>query len=477
MPKKIQNTTKAHIISVPLPQHGDSYTVISHQFIIDYAYQALANAGFGIVDEEYRCTADGQIAQGIYKLQFNSDPELSMMFAWTNSYNKQVKFKCVVGAYINNTGSVMISGDMGSWVRKHMGAADVETQSTIDEYVTNAHMYYNQLVSDKVIMEGITLNKRRQAQLLGVLFAEYEILTTEQASTIRDQMRKPSFAFSNTESLWAFYNYVTIALQQSHPRTWMEDQRILHHFISSINNFQQVNAPVTAINAPVEITQPMTDPLDSNYGQPANQTNLLVQIAEVTGDDSVLLTAQDQVNEIHEFSMAQLAGVKAPEDIVIHVETDEEYNARVAAIEGELKPKFNWPDPSSDTLSDTVQYTDPQGNTFEAPIVTENFVEELEKKMVENAEETNQVIEELIWGTTPDVPSLEPTPEDYMVYESEQEENPFAEEDNFEAKEDMSIFELDEPKEFTLLTEEEREESFNWDLDESEDDSEGPDFF
>ena len=440
MPKKIQNTTKAHIISVPLPQHGDSYTVISHQFIIDYAYKALANAGFGIVDEEYRCTADGQIAQGIYKLQFNSDPELSMMFAWTNSYNKQVKFKCVVGAYINNTGSVMISGDMGSWVRKHMGTADVETQSTIDEYVTNAHMYYNQLVSDKVIMEGITLNKRRQAQLLGVLFAEYEILTTEQASIIRDQMRKPSFAFSNTESLWAFYNYVTIALQQSHPRTWMEDQRILHHFISSINNFQQVNAPVTTINAPVEITQPMTDPLDSNYGEPANQTNLLVQIAEVTGDNSILVPQVD-------------------------FETQEE------------KPKFNWPDPSSDTLSDTVQYTDPQGNTFEAPIVTENFVEELEKKMVENAEETNQVIEELIWGTTPDVPSLEPTPEDYMVYESEQEENPFAEEDNFEAKEDMSIFELDEPKEFTLLTEEEKEESFNWDLDESEDDLEGPDFF
>jgi hypothetical protein len=27
--------------------------------------QALATAGFSIVDEEYRCTADGQIAQGI----------------------------------------------------------------------------------------------------------------------------------------------------------------------------------------------------------------------------------------------------------------------------------------------------------------------------------------------------------------------------------------------------------------------------
>jgi len=211
MPKKIQNTTKAHLISVPLPNHGTTYTVISHQFVIDYAYTALANAGFGIVDEEYRCTADGQIAQGIYKLQFNSDPELSMMFAWTNSYNKQVKFKCVIGAYINQTGSVMISGDIGSWVRKHTGSADTETKATIDDYISNAHMYYTQLCSDKATMETVILNKRKQSQLLGVLFAEYEILTTEQASMIRDQMKKPYHVFANTESLWAFYNYVTNA--------------------------------------------------------------------------------------------------------------------------------------------------------------------------------------------------------------------------------------------------------------------------
>jgi hypothetical protein len=237
MPRKIQDCTKAHLVSVPLPSHGTSYTVISHQFIIDYAYTALANAGFGIVDEEYRCTADGQIAQGIYRLNFNSDPELSMMFAWTNSYNKQVKFKCVVGAYINQSGSVMISGDIGSWVRKHTGSADTEVKDTIDQYISNANMYYNQLCLDKAAMEGVSLNKRRQAQLLGVLFAEYEILTTEQASMIREQMKKPQQVFANTDSLWAFYNFVTNSLQTSHPKTWMEDQRILHFFIGTICDF------------------------------------------------------------------------------------------------------------------------------------------------------------------------------------------------------------------------------------------------
>jgi hypothetical protein len=287
MPKKIQNTTKAHLIGVPLPNHAATYTVISHQFVIDYAYQALAAAGFGIVEEEYRCTSDGQIAQGIYKLNFNNDPELSMMFAWTNSYNKQVKFKCVVGAYINNTGAVMISGEVGSWVRKHTGTADVETKATIDEYVANANMYYNQLVADKGVMENITLNKRKQSQLLGVLFAEYEVLTTEQASSVRDQMKKPFHVFKNSDSLWAFYNYVTNALQFSHPKTWMEDQRILHYFISTIGNFQQVSIPQPVIPVTPAET-PVEDPLENNYGEPENQTNLLVQIAEITGDASVL---------------------------------------------------------------------------------------------------------------------------------------------------------------------------------------------
>ena len=267
MPKKIAECTKAHLVSVPLPNHAATYTVISHQSVMDYVYTELAAAGFGVVSEEYRCTADGQIAHGIYKLNFNNDPELSMMFAWTNSYNKQVRFKCGVGGYINLTGTTMVCGDMGSWARKHTGTADEETVKTIQDQIANAHMYYNQLCSDKESMKGITLNKRKQAQLLGILFAEYQILTTEQSSIVRQQMDRPSHVYADSNSLWAFYNYVTIALQHSHPKTWMEDQRVLHYFISTVNNFQQCNAPaqVVPVVAPqeeevIEATEALIDP-------------------------------------------------------------------------------------------------------------------------------------------------------------------------------------------------------------------------
>jgi len=349
MPKKIQNTTKATLINVPLPNHAATYTVISHQFVIDYAYQALAAAGFSIVDEEYRCTADGQIAQGIYKLNFNNDPELSMMFAWTNSYNKQVKFKCVVGAYINNSGSVMISGEVGSWVRKHTGSADTETKDTIDQYISNAHMYYNQLCADKAAMELVTLNKRKQSQLLGVLFAEYEILTTEQASMIREQMKRPQQVFKSTDSLWAFYNFVTNALQSSHPKTWMEDQRILHFFIGTICNFsappQPVSAPVPDLttppqdlSAPVE-EEEVVDPLYVIL----NQINLLDAIAEAElPDNQVVQNGSDFDIDLHQ------------SDEIIE-DTNEAEEILLEAI---------------DFHNEVIEYTDPAGNTFEAPIVS-----------------------------------------------------------------------------------------------------------
>ena len=281
MPKKIAECTKAHLVSVPLPNHGATYTVISHQSVMDYVYTELATAGFSVVHEEYRCTADGQIAHGIYKLNFNNDPELSMMFAWTNSYNKQVRFKCGVGGYINLTGTTMVCGDMGSWARKHTGTADEETIKTIQDQIANAHMYYNQLCSDKESMKDITLNKRKQAQLLGILFAEYQILTTEQASIVRQQMDRPSHVYVDSNSLWAFYNFVTIALQHSHPKTWMEDQRVLHYFISTVNNFQQCT-PSAQIVAPVPVVvEAEVDPIDPN------QVDLEDLIAQVEAEEAV----------------------------------------------------------------------------------------------------------------------------------------------------------------------------------------------
>ena len=98
---RIKDTTRDYLKAVPLPVQTASYTVISHESVMDYAVAEIAAQGFSILSEHYRCTADGQIAQGVYKLSYNSDPELSLMFAWSNSYNKQIRFRCATGAFVN----------------------------------------------------------------------------------------------------------------------------------------------------------------------------------------------------------------------------------------------------------------------------------------------------------------------------------------------------------------------------------------
>jgi hypothetical protein len=394
MPRKIKNVTRDYIVNVPLPNHADTYTVISHESIIDYAFQELTNQGFGIVEEEYRCTADGQIAQGIYKLQYNSDPELSLMFAWANSYNKQMRFKCAVGTYINNNGAVMIAGDMGSYNRKHTGSADVDTVVSMRSQITNAMMYYDQLVDAKNEMKEIQLTDRRQAEILGILFAEYEVLTTEQASFVRNQLTKPSFFYNGGKNtLWAFYNHVTLALQQSHPRTWMEDQRVLHFVLT-----EELDTPGVSVSVVGDVVTTV-DPL---YAYPG-QTNILDQIAEMEAEDVVDLNTEE----------------------------DEDWsNLETASI---IKP--------------VVQYTDPVGNTFEAPIVIpedKTFVEAHEEAMIEKVEEDTKVLEAMVWETEVveeqepfawEGTSVTPTPEDHVTMENELKLE--------EEKEDTDFFDFD----------------------------------
>jgi hypothetical protein len=364
MAKRIREVTRDFLKAVPLPVQTSSYTVISHESVMDYVFTELAAQGFGILSEEYRCTYDGLIAQGIYKLNYGTDEEMSLMFAWSNSYNKQLKFKCVTGGYVTANQTVMLCGEIGTWTRKHTGTADADAIEMIKTQITNAAVYYNNLVADKEVMKQIPLTTKRQAELLGVLFAEYELLTTEQASLVRQQIDKPSFFYNGGKhTLWSFYNHVTLAFQQSHPKTWMEDQRMLHWFIS--NEFDLTGSPVMSpiVQAMVEVTEPMVDPL---YTVP-NQTNILDQIADLEADqmdEDVRYAAAEQADDD-----AVLGSILVPIEKPEPVATVEDYLASKEVVnEEEISPEK-----SEDIFSqeEIVQYTDPVGNTFEAPVVEE----------------------------------------------------------------------------------------------------------
>jgi hypothetical protein len=181
---------------------------------------------------------------------------------------------------------------------------------------------------------------------------------------IREQMKKPQQVFANTDSLWAFYNFVTNALQTSHPKTWMEDQRILHYFIGTICDFSTPAIP----NAPV-------------VQLPDNQV-----VQEEVEIDTVLHQSEEEIEEVDE----------AEEDVL----TEDELAHELYGVDNDIEVSIPGPCAAHDAETEEVlhqskqiipindesyleviveqvpfkndeviTYTDPAGNTFEAPVI------------------------------------------------------------------------------------------------------------
>lgn len=348
MAVRIKDTTRVELCNIPVPASTTSnrgYTAISHKSIMDFASAELEKAGFNIQNESYRCTGDGNIAQGVYHLTYNNDPEIGMMFAWSNSYNKQMRFKCGIGGYVMVCMNGMLTGDMGSWSRKHTGTADEDTENTILDQITNAHKYYNQLITDKNKMKEIVVSTKEQAALLGILFAEYEILTTEQMSIVKEQMSKPSFAYNaHRNSLWAFYNHVTLSLKKSHPRTWMDDQRKLHMFIGleyDLYNFDPSTVEDAVIEDPLLIDPAQTNILDQIEEVEASSLNRTLytgpneeKIVSITPENELLLDLVSDAEDMKNEAVTVESPIIAEEltDVVNATEEADSIQSRLGAI-------------------------------------------------------------------------------------------------------------------------------------------------
>jgi hypothetical protein len=242
MPSKVPFYSEQDLRNIPLPNHGGRYAVVSHGDVIDNAKNQLANAGFNITKEEYRSTLDGQVAQGVYHLDYAGDPDMGMMFAWSNSYNKTMRFKCAVGAYVFICGNGVVSGDMGSYSRKHSGTALLDVISEIDHQIAHAKEHYDILLGDKQMLKNVSLTPRLKGKILGELFAYDEILTLTQVGIVKREMDKPTHTYNaDVHSAWTMYNHITLALKESHPATFMKDHQRVHGYF--VDAFGQLHTP------------------------------------------------------------------------------------------------------------------------------------------------------------------------------------------------------------------------------------------
>jgi hypothetical protein len=243
MPVKTEYRTEQWLRNITLPTYGGQYAVIPHGDVIDETKKQLSAAGFNINTEMYKTSLDGQIAQGVYHLEYGNDADMGLMFAWSNSYNKQQKFKCAAGAQVFICMNGVVSGDLRNFNRKHMGKnAMQDVINSIQEQISNAKTYFNNLVADKEMLKNIILTSRDKGSILGELFANDEILTLTQVGIVKREIDKPSHNYnSDINSAWTMYNHITLALKESHPGHYIGDHQKVHQYF--VDKYGQLITP------------------------------------------------------------------------------------------------------------------------------------------------------------------------------------------------------------------------------------------
>ena len=245
MPSKVPFYSEQDLRKASLPNHGGRYAVVAHGDVIDNAKNQILNAGFSIKREEYKMSNDGNIAQGVYHLDYANDPDMGMMFAWSNSYNKTMRFKCAVGAYVFICSNGVVSGDMGSYSRKHSGTALQDVINEINHQISHAKEHYDVLLADKALLKNVILSPRDKGRILGELFANDEILTLTQVGIVKREIDKPTHSYNcHGDSAWAMYNHITFALKESHPSSFMKDHQKVHsYFVDAYGKLVTAQTP------------------------------------------------------------------------------------------------------------------------------------------------------------------------------------------------------------------------------------------
>jgi hypothetical protein len=237
--KTIASISEQDLRSIALPNHGGRYAVISYGDIINKVKEEAAKYQINITNSVYRVTSNGEIATGQYFMDYGNDPDIKMMFAWSNSYNKMRRFSCGIGSYVTVCLNGMLSADYNTFSRKHTGTAQQEMYEQIEMQFKNAAQIFDKMIYDKERMIQKQLTQNEINEIVGKLFME-NILGAVQLGIVKNQINKSDYTYSGEkDSLWHLYNHATHALKIEHPMTFDKTHQDLHKII--VDNYLPAN--------------------------------------------------------------------------------------------------------------------------------------------------------------------------------------------------------------------------------------------
>lgn len=247
----INQVTKQAIIDTELPQFGKTYCVIPNRDIINTAENSFSLNGLKILNERFRATYSNQICTGTYILDYSKDENYNLVFAFTNSYNKQKRFESGIGVSVSidkrtaegtENVKIPIISKVSNWKRKHTGTANIETYQMIDSQIMDYTSMYDSVMEDLRRMEGSCITKLDFAHMLGEMFVE-GVISSSQLNIVFNEFKSPRLFKSiydednDCANLYKVYVSICYALMEDHPTTYLQNLSAVHaHCLAYCNN-------------------------------------------------------------------------------------------------------------------------------------------------------------------------------------------------------------------------------------------------
>jgi hypothetical protein len=225
--------TKEELLKVELPERTKSYPPVSHKVILKTIYKELEKREMEVVSETFKIAREGNQVIGHLNIKSENSDEMGMSLAFRNSYDKSMSIAFVAGSNVWICGNGMVSGDI-KFVRKHTGEVLKELKDKVRSAIDELKEVYENTLIFASRTKDILLTQKDMAGLMGVLYLE-GIITSTQVSIVKKEIIEPTHEAFKELTLWSFYNHVTFALKESHPTNYFKQHKQFNDFV--INEF------------------------------------------------------------------------------------------------------------------------------------------------------------------------------------------------------------------------------------------------
>jgi len=172
------------------------------------------------------------------------------------------------------------------------------------------------------------------------------LVTTTQASAVKQEREKPEHTYSDKDTLWGLYKLLMYGIENMDITRWQGNQQKLHHLIM---------AEYAIATEPHTLSDVNFDILDNGLSNPVIGPGITPMgprvVVEEDKDGNPLVSAQPIM--IDYSKDGEDDGVNQAE-FEAHIESDEEYAERVAIIEGEKEEDPFITDEEEDEVMDAM---------------------------------------------------------------------------------------------------------------------------